>query len=188
MSVFSERLKELRNDSKLTQGNLAEVLHLGGKQQIFNYEKGLSEPSIDILNQIAKHFNVSVDYLTGNSDYPNPNYAQIEGMGIESKTVDKLMKVKVLFEDPGYSQDFEELVNRTNSLINSLNSGIQEVSNLRIPADAYYDFGYTTLEDETEQIITEITGILRRIRRNGLKNIFQILKKPLHKAEKSIDE
>ena len=36
------------------------------------YETGRREPDIETLKILAEYFNVSVDYLLGNSDNPTP--------------------------------------------------------------------------------------------------------------------
>ncbi len=64
MSLRRDRLRELRQKKGLTQEELAERLHLG-RRQIHRYEKGLSEPSGDVVSRIAVEFNVSTDYLLG---------------------------------------------------------------------------------------------------------------------------
>lgn len=69
--IFGERLKLLRTESKLTQQQMADILSLGGKQIIWNYENGLSEPSIEVIKGTASYFNVSTDYLLGQSDIQN---------------------------------------------------------------------------------------------------------------------
>lgn len=68
---FKERLKALRKEKKLTQGQLAEVLSYG-YTAISNYESGRNEPSIEDLKKIAKYFNVSMDYLLCVNDEHNP--------------------------------------------------------------------------------------------------------------------
>jgi len=76
VSLFHERLKELRLNKNWTQQKLADelsYLQIGitmKKQTISAYEKNI-EPNIATLNLIARIFNVSVDYLTGNSDRRN---------------------------------------------------------------------------------------------------------------------
>ena len=64
---FSERLKELREESNLTQKNLANKLNIS-KSAISAWEIGRNQPSYDLLIEIAKFFNVSTDYLLGMED------------------------------------------------------------------------------------------------------------------------
>ena len=61
------RLKELREERGLTQKELGKMI--GGQQaNIYNYEVGRTEPSIDILKQLANILGVSVGYLIGAED------------------------------------------------------------------------------------------------------------------------
>jgi transcriptional regulator with XRE-family HTH domain len=68
--TFSMRLKELREERKLAQPELAKILNIS-KQTISNYENNHRQPNIEILLEMAKCFNVSVDYLVGNTTYKN---------------------------------------------------------------------------------------------------------------------
>lgn len=63
MSDFGERLKRLRKDKDITQGQLAEVIGVV-PSAIGKYERlETSYPSIDALIKLANYFNVSIDYL-----------------------------------------------------------------------------------------------------------------------------
>ncbi len=68
MSVFSERLKELRLKSGAKQTELAQ--HLGIKPRTMRfYESGEHEPAIDTINKLADFFGVTTDYLMGRTNY-----------------------------------------------------------------------------------------------------------------------
>ena len=67
MSVFSQKIKELRLDKNLSQNKLAQTLGLSNKT-ISHYESGYCEPSLDTLINICRHFNISADYLLGLED------------------------------------------------------------------------------------------------------------------------
>ena len=67
MSVFSERLRELRKQAGLTQDDVAGRVHLD-KQTISQYELGKREPDFEKLERLCDFFNVSTDYLLGKSD------------------------------------------------------------------------------------------------------------------------
>ena len=67
------RLKELREERKLTQKTIADILHV--KQNTYSqYENGQREIPIDTLISLAKYYNVSTDYILclTNIDYPYP--------------------------------------------------------------------------------------------------------------------
>ena len=65
--MFQERLKSMRLEAKHTQKELAEKLKIG--QNTYSYwEKGIRKPVGENLNKLANFFNVSTDYLLGNSN------------------------------------------------------------------------------------------------------------------------
>ncbi|MEA4815992.1 hypothetical protein SDC9_196954 [bioreactor metagenome] len=64
---FSERLKQLREEKNLKQIDIASALEYGGTA-ISNYELNRTEPCINDLIKLANFFDVSVDYLVGNSN------------------------------------------------------------------------------------------------------------------------
>ena len=64
MESFGERLKELRQDKKLSQVELA--LKIGvGKSIISLWEKNECEPTLSKLILISDFFGVTIDYLAG---------------------------------------------------------------------------------------------------------------------------
>jgi len=64
MSLFSERLIEMRKCKSLTQKQVAEYLEIS-ERAYQHYEYGTREPNIETLNKLAGYFNTSVDYLVG---------------------------------------------------------------------------------------------------------------------------
>ncbi len=56
------RLKELREHKNESQQKLAMILNIS-QTMISRYEKGQAYPDMDTLIAIARHYNVSVDYL-----------------------------------------------------------------------------------------------------------------------------
>ena len=67
-----DRLKSIREESKLTQDDLAEMLGIG-TLQINRYENGKTEPSGDVVAKLARALHISSDYLLGLTDDPTPN-------------------------------------------------------------------------------------------------------------------
>lgn len=67
MSVFSQRLKELRIEKKMTQKELAIVLKTNNSS-ICDWECCRAEPCIESILQICHFFDVSADYLLGLED------------------------------------------------------------------------------------------------------------------------
>lgn len=69
MSIFSERLIQLRKGRRMSQIALAK--EIGVSSRIYQeYEYGKSEPRMSNLVRMADIFNVSLDYLTGRTDTP----------------------------------------------------------------------------------------------------------------------
>ena len=60
--LLAERIKRLRQEHNLTQGELSKKVGIHQKQ-ISAYERGRNVPSTDILIKLAEVFNVTLDYL-----------------------------------------------------------------------------------------------------------------------------
>ena len=68
MEILAKRLRELREEKGLTQKELAQALGLNSKSTITNYEQNSRDPDYETLIKIAKYFEVSVDFLLGQTD------------------------------------------------------------------------------------------------------------------------
>ena len=73
MKEFAERLKELRKERDLPMELLVEDLNARSnvtfhKSNLYRWEKDESDPSLQHAKCIADYFNVSVDYMIGNTD------------------------------------------------------------------------------------------------------------------------
>ena len=67
MKSFAQRVKELRQEKKQTQANMAELL--GIKLRAYQYyESGTHYPEVPNLIKLADYFGVTTDYLLGRSD------------------------------------------------------------------------------------------------------------------------
>jgi len=76
MTSFGERLRELRLEKNMYQEDFGKHFSLS-RRQIYRYESGENEASIQMLIELADFFGVSVDYLIGHTDvrepYPAPD-------------------------------------------------------------------------------------------------------------------
>ena len=93
--LFSERLRELRQNKGLSQSQLADALNIS-KSAISMYELGKREPDFETLEGIADFFNVDINYLIGKEDgsmyYLDPDAAEI------AQEVQQRPELKILFD------------------------------------------------------------------------------------------
>ncbi len=65
------RLKDLREDSDITQRALADFLHI--KQNTYSqYENGQRQVPLDVLISLSKYYNTSIDYIVGLTNVKTP--------------------------------------------------------------------------------------------------------------------
>ena len=67
MKIFAERLKELRQEEKLSTKKMGEKIGVSDAT-ISRWENNLADPPIESLKKIAEYFKVSADYLIGLED------------------------------------------------------------------------------------------------------------------------
>ena len=67
--MFSRRIKQLRNEKKITQKDVATFLGITDRAYQY-YEYGSREPNIGVAAKLADYFQVSTDYLLGLTDNP----------------------------------------------------------------------------------------------------------------------
>ena len=76
MSVFSNRLKAMRENAGWTKTYVANRLHLP-LTTYANYEYGNREPDINTISAISTLFNTSNDYLMGKTDNSEPKSSNL---------------------------------------------------------------------------------------------------------------
>ncbi|MCL2556784.1 MAG: helix-turn-helix domain-containing protein [Firmicutes bacterium] len=67
MIIFGQRVKELREEKKLTQVELGKLLGLS-YQTIGHYENGTTQPTLETLAKMCEIFDVTASYLLGLED------------------------------------------------------------------------------------------------------------------------
>ena len=67
-----DRIRDLREDSDLTQKNVADSLYMH-LTQYRRYETGEREIPLSIAVKLAEKYNVSLDYISGISSVKEPN-------------------------------------------------------------------------------------------------------------------
>lgn len=64
------RIRDLREDQDLKQRDLAAYLMID-QSTYSDYENGKINIPLDMLIKLADYYNVSLDYITGRSDFKN---------------------------------------------------------------------------------------------------------------------
>ncbi|MBQ9408655.1 MAG: helix-turn-helix transcriptional regulator [Clostridia bacterium] len=65
--MYFRRLRDLREDSDLTQEAVARLLNI--QQTVYSrYERGFQTIPLEHLIKLADHYKVSIDYIVGRSD------------------------------------------------------------------------------------------------------------------------
>ena len=67
MSTFSARLQQVRQERGFSRKEIAEILQVTPRAYQY-YEEGKREPDYDKLILLARHLNISADYLLGLTD------------------------------------------------------------------------------------------------------------------------
>lgn len=75
--IIGKNLSNLRKQAKLTQMELAEKFNYSDKS-ISKWEAGDTMPSIEVLNELAKFYNVTLDYLVTEEHSENENKPEIK--------------------------------------------------------------------------------------------------------------
>lgn len=117
-SVFGKRVKKLRIDNGYNMQELANKINVT-KSSINMWENGGSIPKDNILIELSKLFNVSIDYLLGNEkreeqvpENKTLHYIQRNLEKLDNEKLNKAEKVlkavfNDIFEDDGDEEDGE---------------------------------------------------------------------------------
>ena len=90
MSVFGDRIKELRIDRGENQKTVAEAVG-STAQSIGRYENGRN-PDIEIAGNLAHYFGVTTDYLLGIDGGSNPTISEMMSLtGLSQKAIKNIM-------------------------------------------------------------------------------------------------
>lgn len=105
--VFGERLLNLREERGETQDQLAKAVGIT-RQSLSRYETNERTPNIELIYNIAKHYEVSADYLLGLSDVKsldNRVQAACEVTGLSEEAINSIVQL----ESFGMGNDVNEM-------------------------------------------------------------------------------
>lgn len=91
MNMFSVRLKALRKERKETQEDIAKLVKTQ-RTTVGEYERGNIRPPMDKMKILADHFEVSVDYLMGNTNFQTPEERNEAAPNDVSKSMKKILE------------------------------------------------------------------------------------------------
>ena len=74
LKKYTERLRELREDRDLSQREIAELLNCT-QTAYGKWENGKRDIKIDDLIKLATYYHVSMDYITGLTNDPEPRWS-----------------------------------------------------------------------------------------------------------------
>ncbi len=100
------RLRHCRKQKKLTQKELANTLGID-HTTVSKWESDTYEPDGSTLNDIADLFDVSIDYLLGRTDNPNPQWAIDLASGGAVQVPENLMNDEIDPEIHVFFKDFQ---------------------------------------------------------------------------------
>lgn len=113
MATFKDRLRELRDERDLTLEQLSNEVNIT-QATLSRYENGHRKPDIDIANTLSGFFNVSLDYLYGNTNIKEPykNYSdeiikefdenQDRIIGVREKIVELKTEISNMEKNPEF--------------------------------------------------------------------------------------
>lgn len=113
--MFSDILRELRLDNKMTQEELSSILCVS-RAVLSRYEVGDNEPDFDFLIRVSDYFNVSTDYLLGKTKISTPNNV-LRSLECSSDNIKKLNEIMSKFhEDETYIEFIHSILNKIEKL------------------------------------------------------------------------
>lgn len=121
--TFGARLKELRLEKNMQQSELGRLLNITNVA-VSHYENDNRKPTPEIISKVSDIFNVSTDYLLGNTTSKRKYYDLTEK---DEKSIEQTLEKLVEELDNGlYSKDMEEYDEDSRDLlINALSMGLR---------------------------------------------------------------
>ena len=97
--MYGKRIRELRESLGMSQGELANELHIP-QTTLSGYERERTQPPIEVLRAICSIYNVDADWLLGFTDYHDlidetyDDFADLVSMGFTADEAYRMTKDK----------------------------------------------------------------------------------------------
>ena len=150
-SVFPSRLKTLLSDSKVSQQELGAIL--GVQRQTINmYVNGQIRPDIDALAIIAKHFDVTTDWLLGLTNDRERNPIATDELQLSEEAIKKIITYheKRTYRNGRMNSSLEAIIEHVE--FEELLGDLDEAFAWCNEALVAHECGYTEYEGEKEAV------------------------------------
>ena len=110
MSILNSNIKKYREKYNWTQDELGELLSVSGKT-VSSWEKGRSEPKIDMIEKMAKEFHCTKAQLIGDDD--------IGPFSTANEALEFILRQEMVANYGGYNLDVmsdEEIIDMANDV------------------------------------------------------------------------
>ena len=86
MAATADRIKQLRKKKGVSQSELAEAIGVK-TNTVSTWERGTRKPDVEALNLLSEYFEVSFEYLLGNSDKEDakPSQEELDSYDLSAK-------------------------------------------------------------------------------------------------------
>ncbi len=118
--ILNTRLAELRCQKNLSKKEIS--ISLGLEQSSYGkYELGQRQPSIEILQKLASFFEVSIDYLLGETDNPTPpNKTALTSFEAAKKLQEELSNIDIDIEKEGELETILNFIDTNKEMLKKL--------------------------------------------------------------------
>jgi len=120
MSIFNERLQELKDERGIQSKAIAEALNIT-PSKVSYYMRGVGEPPYELLNKFADFFDVTTDYLTGRTNQRDKN-SEVTIESIKAKASQTITNTKRVPQIEIFSEDLYNILARLAELEADKNS------------------------------------------------------------------
>ena len=126
--MTANRIKQLRVEQDLTQQDLADYLNVSAKAVSY-YETDKRQMPYRVLKDLAKKFNVSIEYLLGDSDVRNgfDVFKAEDFSESQKKAAEMLNAIKKALVDKEVQLEFKRTLKNVYSAQNPLHSDFVEL-------------------------------------------------------------
>lgn len=130
MLTFGKRLKELREEKRLSQKSLADAMYVA-QRTVFAWENNIQEPDMETICKLAKFFEVTTDDILGLDKSYNPEYIKRDTVSTTSTQIYTMSPLDRTFKGTIVEQLNDEELGRIKESVIILANGIKSNRTLR---------------------------------------------------------